>query len=101
MGYNLRTGNEIKLKKIANPDDLPPGSAIITDDLFHTIDLSNSEDHDSFLERALAIKFNPGTDDLNNIHIYCSVDGGEYEFMGQTGAENLYYFVSTKTERSH
>ncbi|MBN2328675.1 MAG: SUMF1/EgtB/PvdO family nonheme iron enzyme [Candidatus Omnitrophica bacterium] len=92
FGYNLAGGDEIKLKTIANPDDIPEETAIVTDDLFHGTDLSGASDTDSLMERALAVKFNPGELDIFNTHIYASTDGATFDFLGQTGAEDLYFF---------
>ncbi|MEW6234087.1 MAG: hypothetical protein AB1656_01750 [Candidatus Omnitrophota bacterium] len=92
MGYNLTGGSAIKLKKIANPDDLADGKAIVTDDLFHGTDLSVGEDKDATLERALALKWNPGAGDFYDCHAFVSTDGVNYSFLGQTGASDLFYF---------
>ena len=92
IGYNLTGGKSIKLKKIANPDDIPPQTAIVTDDLYHCTDLSYGFDTDTLLESALVIKCNPGDGDFNNIHIYVSTNGSDYTYMGQTGAHDIFYF---------
>ncbi|MEW6237514.1 MAG: SUMF1/EgtB/PvdO family nonheme iron enzyme [Candidatus Omnitrophota bacterium] len=92
IGFNLTGGASIALKKIANPDDIPAHKAIVTDDLYHGTDLSGGFDADSSLERALAIKFNPGTEEYANVHIYISKNGAQYDFLGQTGAPDIYYF---------
>ena len=90
MGYNLMDGADIKLKNIANPDDLPSQTVIVTDDLYHGESIE--EDFDKPLERALALKWNPGDVNLLNTHIYISTDGENYEMAGQTGASDIYYF---------
>lgn len=92
MGYNLQDGDSIKLKKIANPDDVTVGSAIVVDDMFHREDLSQSTDVDLPLERAIGIKINPGEGDYYNVHVFISTNGTDYEFLGQTGAADLYFF---------
>ncbi|MGC9328610.1 MAG: SUMF1/EgtB/PvdO family nonheme iron enzyme, partial [Candidatus Hinthialibacter sp.] len=92
FGYNLAGGDVIKLKTVANPDDIPQETAVITDDLFHGTDLSGGNDEDTAMERALVIKFNPGDLDIMNTHIYASTDGSLFEYLGQTGAEDLYFF---------
>ena len=92
MGYNLTGGNEINLKKIDNPDDIPVGTAIVVDDLSHGTDLSGGADYDSPLECVLALKFNPGNGDFTNVHIYVSVDGLNYSTLGQTGAVDIFYY---------
>ncbi len=92
MGYNLSDGSAIKLKRIANPDDIPARTARVFDDLYHGTNLSGSQDTDSYLERALAIKWNPGQGQISNSHVYISTDGRNYSFLGQTGASDVYYY---------
>ncbi|MGC9328251.1 MAG: hypothetical protein ACP5I1_11500, partial [Candidatus Hinthialibacter sp.] len=92
MGFNLEGGQTVKLKKISNPEDLPPLSAVVVDDIYSHVDLSGGVDIDPLQESALALKFNPGEGDFYNVHILVSTDGEAYSFLGQTGAENLYYF---------
>ena len=92
MGYNLTGGAAVKLKKIANPDDIEPQTAVVVDDLFHSEDRSGKSDLDSDLERALALKFNPGDGLFNNAHIYGSTDAENYTFLGQTGAGDMFFF---------
>ncbi|MEW6235976.1 MAG: hypothetical protein AB1656_11355 [Candidatus Omnitrophota bacterium] len=92
MGYNLDGGEAVKLKKIANPSDLPAQTAIVVDDLFHSTDLSNGEDVDGELESAIALKFNPGEGDFYDVHVQVSVDGQNFVFLGQTGAADIYFF---------
>ncbi|MGC9329784.1 MAG: hypothetical protein ACP5I1_19270, partial [Candidatus Hinthialibacter sp.] len=98
MGYNLEGGDAINLVSVANPEDLPVGSAMVVDDLFHSEDLSGGSDADPPLERALALKFNPGDEDFYNVHVYGSTDGEMYSFLGQTGADVLYYFRFDENE---
>lgn len=92
VGFNLTGGSAIKLKKISNPNDIPEGHAILTDDLFHNVDLSHKTDIDPPLERAIAIKFNPGPGEFTTTHIYGSTDGVNYSFYAQTGGGDIFYF---------
>ncbi|MFB3786701.1 MAG: cadherin-like domain-containing protein [bacterium] len=92
MGYNLEGGKTIQLKNISNPTSLPPGTAKVVDDLFHTRDLSGGTDTDFPLHRALALKFNPGAGAFLNTHVYISTNGVNYTYLGQTGAADLAYF---------
>lgn len=92
MGYNLAGGEVIKLKKFANPDDLPAQSAVVVDDLFHSTDLSEGKDVDSELEAAIGLKFNPGEGEFFDSHILASTDGETFTFIGQTGAADLFFY---------
>lgn len=92
MGYNLSGGQSITLQKISHPDDLVPGTAIVTDDLYHNQDLSGGMDRDTGLERALALKFNPGAGDFSNVHVQVSTNGKDFAYLGQTGSGDLGYF---------
>ncbi|NPU98723.1 MAG: cadherin-like domain-containing protein [Candidatus Omnitrophica bacterium] len=92
MGYTLENSRAVSLKKISNPDDLPPGQAIVVDDLLHGADLSGGVDVDPPLEKALALKWNPGAGKFVNTHLFASTDGGNYTYLGQTGADDIQYF---------
>ena len=80
MGYNLAGGEAIRLKQIANRNDLPAGFAILVDDLFHNTGLFQGSDTGKALERALALKGIPGGKSIVNTHIYVSMDGVSFSF---------------------
>jgi len=40
----------------------------------------------------LVMKWNPGDDVFTNSHVYISTDGVNYQFLGQTGAGDIYFF---------
>lgn len=92
IGYDLDDGAGIKLKQITNSSDLPAETAILVDDLFHNTDLSGGTDVDGDLDRAIGLKWNPGRVDISNTHILIRANGGDFVFLGQTGAENLNFF---------
>ena len=96
-GFNIEGGNELSLSRPALPN-LNIGQASIFDDLLGGNDLAPTglvgEDIDVDESRALQIAWNFGVDvsTVNEYHIQVSIDGGDFEFLGQTLTGTLNYF---------
>lgn len=74
------------------PATLPEGTMLVTDDMFDFEDLSGKTDTDSADQKALFIRWNVGSGEYWNYHVFVSVNGGEYEFAGQTSGNDVNYF---------
>ena len=65
---------------------MPPGSAIVTDDLASMADLSGSGDIDPPNARALVVRWNFGSGPAPDYHVYVLDDqAGILEYLGRTG----------------
>ncbi len=97
VGYNLEGGNAVSLAQPELPN-LNPGQVAIYDDILGGNDLapmgSTGSDSDSSSSRAIQIAWNFGRADeeVNEYHILVSVDGGDFDFLGQTYTSGLNYF---------
>ena len=103
VGYNIEGGNPIALSQ----PDLPylnVGEVAIYDDILGGNNLALmgeiGEDSDMNDWRALQIAWNFGVDasQVSEYHIMVSIDGGDYEFLGQTGTGKLNYFWWTPSQ---
>ncbi len=69
-----------------SPGIVPPGSAIVTDDLASMADLSGSGDIDPPNARALVVRWNFGSVPAQDYHVYVLDDqAGILEYLGRTG----------------
>ena len=64
----------------------------VTDNAASLADLSNGQDKDADAERALAIKWNLTDANAKAYHIYISVDGGAYQYLGQAASSPDTYY---------
>ncbi len=71
---------------------VPEGTVLVTDDVFDTEDLGGKTDTDSEDQKALFLRWNVGSNDYWNYHVFIGVNGGEPEFAGQTSADDVNYF---------
>lgn len=102
VGYNVEGGNPVSLSIPDNPD-LDVGEIVVVDDLLGIRNLAPSmgesnTDTDRLDWPALQIAWNFGVDPntVNEYHLYLSVDGGDFEFLGQTLSGLINYFWWTK-----
>ncbi len=108
VGFNVTGGNPVSLTLSAEPN-FKSEKVSIFDDLLGGDDLapmaSSGSDRDSSDERAIQIAWNFGVDpsEVNEYHVQVSIDGGPFEFLGQTYNSNLNYFWWTpnKEFRTH
>ncbi len=97
VGYNLEGGNPVSISQPAMPN-LNVDQIVIYDDLLGGDDLAptgmTGSDTDYDDSRAIQIAWNFGVDasTVNEYHILVKVDGGEYQFLGQTYNGNITYF---------
>ncbi|RJP25327.1 MAG: leucine-rich repeat domain-containing protein [Candidatus Omnitrophota bacterium] len=97
VGYNLAGGNPVSLSQPEMPN-LNVGQIVIYDDILGGDDLapmgSTGVDVDAADSRAIQIAWNFGVDvsTVNEYHVLVKVDGGEYQFLGQTYNGNITYF---------
>ncbi len=97
VGFNLEGGNEVTLARPEIPK-LNPGQVAIYDDILGGNDIapmgSSGTDSDNADSNAIQIAWNfdrdPST--VNEYHVLVSVDGGEYEYLGQTFDGSINYF---------
>ncbi len=103
VGYNLEGGNAVSLAQPELPN-LNPGQVAIYDDILGGNDLapmgSTGSDSDSSSSRAIQIAWNFGraAEEVNEYHILVSVDGGNFDFLGQTYTSGLNYFWWTPNQ---
>ncbi|MEW6234510.1 MAG: serine hydrolase domain-containing protein [Candidatus Omnitrophota bacterium] len=64
----------------------------VADNAASLVDLSNSQDKDADAERALAVKWNLTDADAKAYHVYVSVDGGAYQYLGQAASTSDTYY---------
>ena len=103
VGYNAEGGNELSL---THPDTpyLDEGDVAIYEDILGGKNLAPiggiGSDTDSSDWRAIQIAWNFGADPdtVNEYHVYVSVDGGNFELLGQTLSGTINYFWWTSTE---
>jgi hypothetical protein len=93
IGYTSTGSDEMPIF-IAEPPTLTEETAVITDDIF---DIDNiTTDIDTTDSQAICLKWNVGQIEQGqqfwNYHIKVSVNGGEEEFLGQTGSNTINYF---------
>ena len=97
VGFNLEGGNAISLAK-PEPPNLATGAIAVYDDLLGGNNLAPTNaygsDRDTSGSRAIQIAWNFGRDvsTINEYHVFVSVDGGEYQFLGQTYNGSIRYF---------
>ena len=60
-------------------------TVIVTDDITSSDDLSGGIDEDGESERCLVIRWNLAYEDIRDTHVYVSIDGGQYNYLGRTG----------------
>jgi len=97
VGFNLEGGNPVSpdLPEIPN---LTSNRIVIYDDILGGDDLapmgSTGSDVDPPSSRAIQIAWNFGRDpaSVNDYHVLVSVDGGAFDFLGQTYTGRINYF---------
>ncbi|RJP22368.1 MAG: formylglycine-generating enzyme family protein [Candidatus Omnitrophota bacterium] len=98
VGFNLEGGNPVSLAQSEIPN-LNMGQISIYDDILGGNDLapmnSNGVDNDRKESRAIQIAWNFGRDEstVNEYHVLVSVDGGAYQFLGQTYDGRINYYL--------
>lgn len=97
VGFNLEGGNAVSVSLPPAPY-LQGNKVTICDDILGQDDLAPNggvgSDTDPSSWRALQIAWNFGVpaSSVNEYHVQVSVDGGEFEFLGQTVSGNINYF---------
>ncbi len=97
VGFNIEGGNEVSLAQPEIPY-LDAGQVVIYDDILGGKDLASmgsfGPDTDKPSSRAIQVAWNFGRNasTVNEYHVMVKVDGGEYEFLGQTFNGNINYF---------
>ncbi len=110
VGFNVEGGNPVPLVQPAMPD-LFARNVIVTDDILGWINLAHplrqGEDIDPPEWNALQIMWNFDVDPATVLeyHVFVSVDGGQFQFLGQTQSGDINYFWWTplqlfKTEKA-
>ena len=98
VGYNMAGGNAVTIDQYENPS-LQPGQICLYDDILGGNDLapvnSSGFDEDRPATRALQIAWNFGVDEatVRDYHVQVSIDGGKYQFLGQTYSGSIPYFL--------
>ncbi len=97
VGFNVEGGNPVQLVQPAIPD-LFPRNIVVCDDLFGIKNLAHPQrqgtDVDPPSWNALQIAWNLNIDPSTVLeyHVLVSVDGGNFQFLGQTQSGNINYF---------
>lgn len=97
VGFNLEGGNSISVSLPPSPS-IPANQVTICDDILGQENVapngSTGSDTDPSGWRALQIAWNFGVpvSSVNEYHVQISVDGGEFEFLGQTVSGSINYF---------
>ncbi len=97
VGFNIEGGNELSLSAPDNPY-LPEGVIAVYDDILGGENLAPSGQTGSDTDRsswnALQIAWNMGLEAsaVNTYHVKVSVDGGDYQFLGQTFTGDVNYY---------
>ncbi len=97
IGFNLEGGNPVTLTQSLMPD-IQAGTITISDDILGQRNLaptgSSGTDTDKASWNTIQIAWNFDRDPttVSEYHVQVSVDGGKYQFLGQTYNGNLTYF---------
>ncbi len=108
VGFNLEGGNPVPLAQSEIPN-LNPEQIVIYDDILGGNDLaptnSIGSDVDQENSRAIQIAWNFGRDvsTVNEYHIFVSVDGQAFEYLGQTfdGSINYFWWANNRAFRTN
>ncbi|MFB3787432.1 MAG: hypothetical protein ACE15F_13790 [bacterium] len=98
VGYNMAGGNAVPIDQYENPS-LQPGQISLYDDILGGNDLAPAKfsgfDEDRPATRALQIAWNfgVGAESVRDYHVQVSIDGGTYQFLGQTYNGSIPYFL--------
>lgn len=104
VGFNVEGGNPVPLVQSAKPI-VDEGKVYITDDILglNTLAPVGTEgmDRDPSSWRAIQLAWNFGVDPntVNEYHVFVSVDGGPFEFLGQTVSGKINYFWWTSIDK--
>ncbi len=97
VGFNVEGGNDVPLAQPAMPV-LDENTVAVCDDLLGLNNLapmgSTGSDTDDIRWNALQIAWNFGVDtsEINEYHVFVSVNNGDPQFLGQTYTGNINYF---------
>ena len=97
IGYNLEGGNPVSISLPENPQ-IEVGKVVIYDDILGGDNLvpkdGTGSDVDSEASRAIQLAWNFGVDPstVNEYHVFVSVNGNDFEFLGQTQSSATNYF---------
>ncbi|MFB3788397.1 MAG: hypothetical protein ACE15F_18715 [bacterium] len=97
VGLNITDGSSQTILLPENPN-LEENDVVIYDDLLGGRNLApvggSGTDRDRADWRALQTAWNFGDDPstVNDYHVYVSIDGGAYQYLGQTGSGAINYF---------
>ncbi len=91
VGFNLEDGNPVSLAKPEMPN-LDPQQISIYDDILGGNDLAPSGTTGTDIDTQESRNFDVDEDTINEYHVLVSVDGGDFQFLGQTQDGTLRYF---------
>ncbi len=108
VGFNLEGGNPVSLSSPELPN-LEPGEIVVYDDILGGNNLAPVDgtgmDVDTESTRAIQIAWNFGVDQstVNEYHVSIKVDGGNWQFLGQTvsNAVNYFWWTPNKEFKTH
>lgn len=97
-GENVSEKDGCQLWKARRRIPAPPGEIVVADDEFQENDLGGGIDEDPPDRKEIVIYWNFGEAFYSDYHIYVSVDGSEFFFLGRSGNGEARRFI-WKSER--